>query len=318
MTNPQNGQKQMFIYFSQLIGRSVLDKDAESAGELYDIVVQPTEIYPQSSQLIIRRGFPNRQYAVIKWSDIQEMDSKEIRLSIDKSGIIFQEKHDNKGEMTLRRDILDQQVVDVYNHKVIRVNDIHLLFVDHAIMLAHVDISTRGLIRRLGLEKLVDFLVRLLKRNAEYLKEGHLVSWKHIQPLSINPVSMTIKIDVARKQMKNIPSADLGEIFLDLNIKDQIALFAYSYENLFKTAVVVSYRLKSRDVKRFLRGLAPFFDVFERGGIIPVDERGNGFCFFYQILVIESSLEIIPGGAKLYLKRVGMRPCNVLGKESHY
>ncbi len=217
--------KQMFIYFSQLIDKPIFDKNGEWAGKLYDIIVQPSEVYPQSSHLIIRKSFPNRKYAVIKWTDIQEIDNKDIRIRLDKSEIPFEEIHNNKEELTLRRDILDQQVVDVYNHKVIRVNDIHLLFVDHCLMVAHVDISTRGLIRRLRFEKPVDFLVKLFNRNAKYLKQEHLISWKHIQPLSINPVSMTIKIDVAQKNLRNIPAADLGEIFLDLNAKDQMALF---------------------------------------------------------------------------------------------
>ena len=217
--------KQMFIYFSQLIDKPVFDKNGEWAGKLYDIIVQPSEVYPQSSHLIIRKSFPNRKYAVIKWTDIQEIDNKDIRIRLDKSEIPFEDIHNNKEELTLRRDILDQQVVDVYNHKVIRVNDIHLLFVDHCLMVAHVDISTRGLIRRLRFEKPVDFLVKLFNRNAKYFKQEHLISWKHIQPLSINPVSMTIKIDVAQKNLRNIPAADLGEIFLDLNAKDQMALF---------------------------------------------------------------------------------------------
>ncbi|MDP3731427.1 MAG: CBS domain-containing protein [Candidatus Omnitrophota bacterium] len=217
--------KQMFIYFSQLMDKPVFDKNGEWCGKLYDIIVQPSEVYPQSSHLIIRKSFPDRKYAVIKWPDIQEIDNKDIRIKLNESEIPFEEIHNNKEELTLRRDILDQQVVDVYNHKVIRVNDIHLIFVDYSLMVAHVDISTRGLVRRLGFQKPMDFLVKLFNKNAMYLKEEHLISWKHIQPLSINPVSMTIKIDVAEKNLRNIPAADLGEIFLDLNAKDQIALF---------------------------------------------------------------------------------------------
>ncbi len=216
---------QMFIYFSRLMERTVIDSNGKITGKLYDIVVKPTEVYPQSCLLVIRRGFPNRKYAVVNWSDILAIDNKEIRLKIDQSKLSFVEKHDNKEELTLRRDILDQQVVDTYNHKVIRINDIHLLFVDHSLMVAHVDISVRGLFRRLGFEKFIDFLVRLVNKNANYLKREYLISWKYIQPLSINPVSMTIKVDVPERQFSSIPAADLGDIFLDLNIKQQAPLF---------------------------------------------------------------------------------------------
>ncbi len=214
----------MFVYFSQLLGKKIMDKNEEPVGELYDIIVKPTEVYPQSFSLILRRGFPNRKYAVILWSDISGIN-KGISLKIEKKEIAFSEKHDNKEELTLRRDILDQQVVDTYNHKVIRVNDIHLLIVDHSLMVAHVDISARGLIRRLGFEKIEDFLIKFLNKDSDYLKKERLISWKHIQPLSVNPVSMTIKVDVPHKQFSNIPAADLGEIFLDLSTKHQMALF---------------------------------------------------------------------------------------------
>jgi len=215
----------MFIYFSRLMDSEVIDKDGCLAGTIYDIVVKPAEVYPQSSTLIIRKSFPNRKYASVNWGDIFELTEKETRLKIGQSEIKFKEEHNNKEELTLRRDILDQQVVDTHNHKVIRINDIHLLFVEHALMVAHVDISTRGLLRRLGFERIADFLVKLVNKDAHYLKKEQLISWKYIQPLSINPASMTIKVNVPEKQFSNIPAADLGDIFLDLNIKQQVILF---------------------------------------------------------------------------------------------
>jgi len=221
----QDNAKHMFVYFSELMDRPVFDKNGQLIGELYDIAVKPTEVYPQSALLVVRKGFINRKYGVINWLDIQEMKEKVVRLKIDKAKITFREKHNNKEELTLRRDILDQQVVDTFNHKVIRVNDIHLLEVDHSLMIAHVDISMRGLIRRLGFEKAVDFLMKIFFRNADYLKTEHLISWKHIQPLSINPVSMTIKVNFPSKQLNSIPAADLGEIFLDLSMQHQLILF---------------------------------------------------------------------------------------------
>ena len=223
----------------------VIDKNGEEAGRVYDIVVKITEVYPQSSHLIIRRGFPNRKYAILPWSDILKIDKDEFTLKIEKAKLAFQERHDNKEELTLRRDILDQQVVDTYNHKVIRVNDIHLLSVDHSLMLAHVDISARGLLRRLGFEKVIDFLVRLVNKNAAYLNTEHLISWKHIQPLSINPVSMTIKVDMPYKQLNSIPAADLGEIFLDLNIKHRIVFFK-SLDSAVKAKIFINIDFKSQ------------------------------------------------------------------------
>jgi magnesium transporter len=188
----------VFTYFSGLIDRDILDSSGEYIGGLYDIIVKVAQIYPQSVGLIVRKGFPNRKYALINWQDVSLLNPKEIKLSIPKQKIFFAEKHD--------------------------INDVHFLQVDNCLTVAHVDIGARGLVRRLGYEKIVDFLVRVFNNRARYLRLEHLIPWKYIQPLSINPVSMTIKINVPQKQLTNIPSADLGDIIQDLPLQDQIAL----------------------------------------------------------------------------------------------
>ncbi|MFZ2356960.1 MAG: CBS domain-containing protein [Candidatus Omnitrophota bacterium] len=252
----------IFIYFSKLMDRPVIDANDEVIGRLYDIIVKTVEVYPQSTHLIIRKGFPNRKYAVIAWQEISDINEQEITLRIDKTKINFTEIHNNKEELTLRRDILDQQVVDTFDHKVIRINDIHLLCVDNNLMPAHVDISTKGLIRRLGYEKIVNFLISLV--NSSYLNKEHLISWKYIHPLSINPVSKTIKVDARQKQFSNIPAADLGEIFLDLDIKQKNALFksldlvtqARIFVNIdFKNQRSLIEELKAKEVTDILNSI---------------------------------------------------------------
>ncbi len=245
LTNINISVAKMFIFFSQLMDKPVLDKDGETVGEIYDLAVKSSQVYPLSAALIIRKGFPNRKYVLINWPDIEKIDQEGAQLRIARSGLNFSQIHDEKEEFTLRRDILDQQVVDTHNHKVIRVNDIQLLVVDHALMIAHVDIGSRGLLRRLGFEKITDLLVKLFNPQAKYLTDDHLISWKYIQPLTINPVSMTIKIDLPQKNLASIPAADLGDIFLDLNINHQIALFK-SLNLVNKTKIFVNINFKTQ------------------------------------------------------------------------
>jgi CBS domain-containing protein/sporulation protein YlmC with PRC-barrel domain len=264
----KNDAARMFIYFSQLMERPVIDKNGSFVGKVYDIVVKPTQVYPQSTALIVRKGFPNRTYAVVPWTEVQEIDENEARLKIEAVKLAFSEKHDERTDLTLRRDILDQQVVDTHNHKVIRVNDVHLLRVENTLMAAHVDITARGLLRRLGFEQLVLFFFALVYRNAPYLQEQHLISWKYIQPLTINPASMTIKVDIPQKNFSNIPAADLGEIFLDLNMKHQIALFK-SLDNQTKAKIFINIDFKTQ--KSLLEELS-HKEKIEVLNAIPADE----------------------------------------------
>jgi len=259
---------QMFIYFSQQIYKEVVDMNGVLVGNLYDITLNYAGIYPQASGIIIRKGFPNRKYALIKWCDVELFDESVIRVKVAAHSVDFTDTRDNRQELALRRDILDQQVVDTYNHKVIRVNDVHLLAVEHSLVIAHVDISLRGIMRRLGVEKLADFLVRTFKKDSIYLKDEHLIPFKYIQPLNINPASMTIKIDVPQKQISSIPAADLGEMFLELTLKQQVALFkSLDLNSRVKTFSSIDFKNQESLAEELTKG-----EVAEILSNIPSDE----------------------------------------------
>jgi Mg/Co/Ni transporter MgtE len=135
-------------------------------------------------------------------------------------------------------------------------------------MVAHVDISLRGLVRRLGFERIADFLVAIVRKDADYLETEHLISWKHIQPLSVNPVSMTIKINLPQRQFSNMPAADLADIFLDLTMQHQIVLFK-SFDLFTRARVFRSIDFKTQ--KSLVEELQPK-EAAEILSSLPADE----------------------------------------------
>lgn len=216
----------MFINFSGILSKDVLDSDGKFIGRLWDISLKLSDVYPKSDELVIRKsaGYFKFLYAVVPWSSVAAVEEDGIALNTKNTDIKF-EGSIKDFEFLLKRDVLDQQVVDTYNHKVRRVNDVHLLRVDQELMLAHVDIGIRGLLRRLGWEGGIDFFVRLFNKKAPYLKRAEIVSWKYVHPVSANPASMMMKLSVSGRQLSSIPAADLSEIMLDLNMKQRMALF---------------------------------------------------------------------------------------------
>lgn len=220
-----NQDSKMFINFSSLCNSEIVDKEDRFIGYLYDIAIDQSESYPKALNLIIFRGLFRRRYAVIPWDLVKERTRDSLRINMPLSQIKFDFQSSSREGLALRRDILDQQVVDTFNHNVIRVNDVHLLAVENDLMVAHVDIGARGFVRRLGLEGIINKLVKFFNKNALYLKRESLIPWKNIQPLSINPVSKTIQVNVSQRQLRDIHPADFSEIMLDLDHKHRLALF---------------------------------------------------------------------------------------------
>ncbi len=213
----------MFVSYAQFLNKDVLDQEARFIGRVWDIAVKFGEIYPKASELIVVRGFLKREFTTVSWELVDRIDES-IFVKPKISDLKFERTAQNY-DFLLRRDVMDQQVVDTYNQKVIRVNDIHLLKVDNDLHLAHVDIGLRGLIRRLGFETAVDFCVKLIRPNAKYLMRQSFISWKYIQPVSISPVSKTMKVSVPQKQLSDIPPADLSQIMMDLDGNQRLAFF---------------------------------------------------------------------------------------------
>lgn len=216
---------QFFVYFSRFLGKPVLDVEGVCFAHVYDLAFNlNNDIYPKARGVVVHRGSMfRRAFAEIPFSDIERMSDK-VYLRVKREGIVFTRLKVD-GEFELRRDVLDQQVVDIENKKVVRVNDVHLLKVDSQYHIAHVDVGLRALVRRLDWELAIDFLVRLINPKSVYLKEEELISWKNTQVLVLGSKKNVLKLDLARAKLAKIPPTALAEIMGDLDVFEQALLF---------------------------------------------------------------------------------------------
>lgn len=214
----------IFTFFSKILGKDVVDNSGNVVGKVYDILAVTSEIYPKAIELVVYYGLIKRKYASVRWSSLVEIN-EQVRLNVDRNSLKFTKLKEPKSEISLRHDILDRQVVDTFNRRVVRVNDLHLLKVGMDLMVAHVDIGMKGLIRQLGFGDFVDGVVTLFARNSQYFKKENFISWKYVQVLSVHPVSHNLKVAVPYAQFSNIHAVELSEIIRDLDPDRKLALF---------------------------------------------------------------------------------------------
>ncbi len=215
----------LFLFLSEILDNPVIDADGNIVGRLHDIPmkVSEEEIYPRSKGLMIYRGFWQREFAYVRMEDVKEIDDV-IKLKIPSEKIAFL-KSRPQHEFTLRHDILDRQVVDTENRKVVRVNDAHLLRVDNHLYLAHVDVGMRALVRRLEWTKSVDFFVKIFSSRSPYLTQEEFIPWKNTHVFTSGRQKNVLRLDVARQKLSQIPPTDLADIMQDLDIFGKLALF---------------------------------------------------------------------------------------------
>ncbi|MBI2093082.1 MAG: magnesium transporter [Deltaproteobacteria bacterium] len=215
----------MFTFFTEIINKGIIDKNGRWLGRPYDFLVAPLgEAYPKISAIVVASGKIARKYAVIPWDQVQRTN-EQFHIKAAKESLEYKGEYYHEPETTVRKHILDQQVVDTYNRKVVRVNDVHMLKVDNELRIAHVDIGLRGMVRRLGWQPYIDFGVNFINPHAAYLSKEGFLAWKYVQPLSIHPDKGTIQLNVTQTQIKSIPPPDLSEMLKELDPYQRAGLF---------------------------------------------------------------------------------------------
>ena len=213
----------MFTFFTEVIKKDVVDRHGRLVGHPFDFTAHLGEVYPRITSLIIARGVFRKIYYEIPWADVHPV-AEGYQLKVPLESLTPLKSYRAPDKVTLRTSILDQQVVDTYNRKVVRVNDLHFLQVDGDLRIAHVDVGLRGLVRRFGWQRTIDGLVRLFHRHASYLTKEGFISWKYVQPLSIQAATGTIQLTVDMERLRQIPPSDISTMLMELDPYQRAAL----------------------------------------------------------------------------------------------
>ncbi len=193
-------------YLTQLIGRTVDDADGERFGRLTEVVVTPGEPLP----LVAAYQVKTEDGAFfVPWDGLSvSSDGREFRLSRPITQIPPYQIHPQ--DFSLVRDVLDKQIVDVHDYRVVRVNDIRLQSLPTGrLALIGVDPGVRGLLRRMGLDRVLGSVSRAL-----HLGEASdtLIAWNDVESLPTHNAGEPLKLKVSHEKIAKLHPADIGDI----------------------------------------------------------------------------------------------------------
>jgi magnesium transporter len=213
-----------FVYFSDLLSRTVVDAGGAPIGRLWDLSIRLPEPYPAVSQVIIRPPGQADLLLVAEGTQVRAWTENPIALTARVPDLRPSRRRDNT-EIALREALLDKQVVDVSGAKVERVNDLHFLLTrEGQLVLAHIDVGLRGLVRRLGWERGVEGLLRAVRPRARYLTSDEgLIGWKFVLPTLGDPAGLRLAFSQA--SIGRLHPADLAEILEDLPASSRRTVF---------------------------------------------------------------------------------------------
>jgi len=197
------------LFFSDLQERKVMDSAGRMAGRLHDIGMGLRGSLPQSEFMVVsrtRRG--RREMVAVPWEWVSSLHPSGVTLDREREEI-WKSDHPQAG-LLLGRNLLDRQIVDLHGNKVVRVNDLRLAEFDSNLRLTGVDVSQRALLRRLGLEKTVAKLLRLVGGD---LPEK-TIPWNFVAPLEVQQADL--KLTVTESQLRDLHPTDIADIIEQL------------------------------------------------------------------------------------------------------
>ncbi len=128
----------------------------------------------------------------------------------------IEEYYMDEKDIKLVEDVFDKQVVDVEGKKIRRINDLQISPVDGHYRLIGVDVSFKGILRRLGFEKIANGL----KIN---LEEDY-IDWKDVDVSTSKDNVFNLKLKVPEYDLKKLHPADIADIVEKLSVKDSITI----------------------------------------------------------------------------------------------
>jgi CBS domain-containing protein/sporulation protein YlmC with PRC-barrel domain len=205
------------LALTELLGQPVVEASGEICGRVREVALTPADDRARVSNLIVRTKNGDR---LLPFSAVLSLNGK-IRAASPASEWVELQPD---GLFLLERDLLDQQIIDVYGRKVVRVNDVDLHPEGTAglvqLKVGAVDVGLRGAIRRL-LKGVVPMAA--LKVVLERIPP-RLIPWEFVDLIETDP-ARRVKLKISHDRLAKLHPADIADIVEELAPDEREAVF---------------------------------------------------------------------------------------------
>jgi magnesium transporter len=190
-------------YVSELLGRPVRDPDGHVVGKLSDLLVPADADYPAVEAVSLKS--PRGATRTVPWSSLRLLDDGGIALA---TPLVETPSYEPRAhELSLAQQVLDHQIIDINGVRVVRVNDLQLAESDGSYRLVGVDVSTAGLLRRMGATRMLGALGFKLTPSA--------IAWQDIEPVESG--ASGVKLKVSHSDLAKLHPSDIAQIISQLD-----------------------------------------------------------------------------------------------------
>jgi len=206
------------VALSELLGATVRDVSGTVRGRVREIAIAPQDHPTRIAFLIVKTPSGER---VLPPEAITSAGAS-VRAANDAAQ--WDRFAPSDGLLLLKRDLLDQQIIDIHGRKVVRVNDVELESTpvnSHLLInVVAVDVGARGAVRRLSKGLVPSFTLRALLARIP----PRVIPWEFVDLLETDP-ARRVKLKIAYKGLSQLHPADIADIVEDLAPAERESVF---------------------------------------------------------------------------------------------
>ena len=201
------------FYLSRILGNKLYTPEKKVIGKIKDFGVD-TEF--RNPKVVTVKVKTSSGFKYLNWDFVStNKESGQYVTTCNK-----QEEVNVDNIMMLRKYVLDRQIIDVNDRKVVRVNDIRLGLIKSGVFVIAVDIGMEGILRRLSIAK-------PLKKIGLKIS-SQLMLWNDVQTTFSSNQNITLSKTYNRLSI--LHPSDLADIIEDFDAKTGMILFS-SFDN---------------------------------------------------------------------------------------
>ncbi|MGE3959153.1 MAG: CBS domain-containing protein [Vicinamibacterales bacterium] len=206
------------VALSEMLGAAVRDASGTVRGRVREVAVSPQEHLTRVAFLVVRTTAGDR---ILPADDVKSFGAT-VRATSEIGA--WQPFTSFDGVLLLKRDLLDQQIIDVHGRKVVRVNDVELF--SNPIVgginfdVLAVDVGARGAVRRLAKGLVPAFTLRALLEKIP----PRVIPWQYVDLIETDP-ARRVKLKIVYEGLSKMHPADIADIVEHLAPAEQKAVF---------------------------------------------------------------------------------------------
>src|ERR1700676_5307001 len=231
------------------MGGQAYDGQGNFVGRVREFFIEPSQATNRLSHFLISRG--RFQPLLARHDEVATFAPGTLRLNVSERALQLYEP--NESLLAVRKDLMDQQIIDTRGRKVVRVNDVDLTEIktngNVELRVTQVDVGLPGAVRRLLQGVVPPGMIRKLQRKLPQ----SAIRWEFVNLIESDPLRR-VKLRITHEKLEDLHPADLAEMMEELSAAERQGIIASLDE---ETAGAVLAELDERLTTQIVEKLDP-------------------------------------------------------------